>query len=155
MAVRDQRDARSDAPAEGLERPVIIFDDPPTRSKPVVWLVGLGVALLALVVVGAWLAVRGADNVVVQPVADAPVRAPAAVPSALAISVRAPATVTAGQPAHFVVSYSDGQGIFSGSIEDWGDVGVGSMHRAACGSTTPAAGALRASFAANSSGAPA
>jgi hypothetical protein len=74
------------------------------------------------------------------------VRAPAAVPSALAMSVQAPEKVTAGRPAQFVVSYTDGRGIFSGSIEDWGDVGVGSARRAACSSTTPAAGALQASF---------
>jgi hypothetical protein len=145
MAVRDQRDARPDAPADALDRPVIIFDDPPARSKRVVRLVGVAVALLALIGAGSWLALGPDDDVVVQP-ADARVRAPAAVPSALAISVRAPAEVTAGQPARFIVSYTDGQGIFSGSIEDWGDVGVGSTHRAACRSTTPVAGALRASF---------
>jgi hypothetical protein len=146
MAVRDQRDARSDAPADNLERPVIIFDDPPARSKRLSWLVGLGVALLALIAAGSWLVFGGDDDVVVRPAAEAPVRAPAAVPSALAISVQAPEKVTAGRPARFVVSYTDGQGIFSGSIEDWGDVGVGSAHRAACTTATPAAGPLQASF---------
>jgi hypothetical protein len=146
MAVRDQRDARPDVSAGGLERPIIIFDDPPGRSTRLAWLLGLGVLLLALIGAGAWLARDTGDDVVVRPAAEAPAVAKAAVASALAISVRAPAKVTVGQPARFVVSYTDGQGIFSGSIEDWGDVGVGSAKRAACGATTPAAGALQDSY---------
>jgi hypothetical protein len=144
MAVRDQRDARPGTSAGGLELPVIIFDEPPARSTRFAWLLGLGVLLLALVGAGAWLARDTGDDVIVRPAADAP--APAAVPSALAISVRAPATVTAGKPARFVVSYTDGHGIFSGSIEDWGDVGVGSAKRATCGATPPAAAALHDSY---------
>jgi hypothetical protein len=149
MAVRDQRDARPDASADSFERPVIVFDDPPARSRFPAWLVAIGAAVLTLVGAGSWLALGADDDVVVRPAADAP--GAAAVPSALAISVQPPTKVTAGQPARFVVSYTDGQGIFSGSIEDWGDVGVGSAHRAACGPTTAAAGALHASYAATHS----
>src|SRR5436190_2617274 len=104
MAVRDQRDARPDTSAGGLELPVIVFDDPPGRSTRFAWLLGLGVLLLALVGAAARLARDTGDDVVVRPVADAPAPAAAAVPSGLAISVRAPVKVTAGHPAHFVVS---------------------------------------------------
>jgi hypothetical protein len=44
------------------------------------------------------------------------------------------------------VSYSDGEGVFSGRVEDWGDVGLGSMRQAACRANAPVAAALRDSY---------
>jgi hypothetical protein len=119
---------------------------PVARRSTMVWRVALGLLLVALVVAGAWrLSSGGSDEVVARPAVGGLAPAPAVVP-ALTISVDAPATVAAGVPAHFVVHYADGEGVFSGTIEDWGDVGVGSGSQAPCTGSTPAPGALQDSY---------
>jgi hypothetical protein len=134
MAVRDQPGARTDPSIARDERPVVVFGDPSARHRRIAWGLGLGVLLVA---VGAglwWVGGGGDDQVEARPATAAPAPAPVGAPAALTVSVRAPATVVAGHPARFGVSYTDGEGIFSGGIEDWGDVGVGSANQAACGS---------------------
>jgi hypothetical protein len=45
-----------------------------------------------------------------------------------------------------MVSYTDGEGIFSGSVEDWGETGLGSMKQRACGASAPAGGPVKDSY---------
>jgi hypothetical protein len=133
-----------DSPAAGVGSPSA--GRPSARRSTVAWRVGLGVLLVALVAAGAWrLSAGGSDEVVARPAVGGLAPAPAVVP-ALTISVDAPATVVAGVPAQFVVHYADGEGVFSGTIEDWGDVGVGSGSQAPCTGSTPAPGPLKDSY---------
>jgi hypothetical protein len=60
--------------------------------------------------------------------------------------VAAPTTVVAGHPARFVVSYTDDKGTFSGSVEDWGETGVGSMKLRTCSANAPADGPVEDSY---------
>jgi hypothetical protein len=144
---RDQLGTRTDPVAAHPERLVVIFDDPPARPLRLTWRLGLGVLVAAAAVgSGLWWMTGGGHQVATRPAAVARVAGPVRAPSVLAVQVRAPVTVVAGRPARFVVSYSDGQGIFSGGVEDWGDTGVGSVSLAACDASPPAAAALRASY---------
>lgn len=147
MTVRDQPETRPDASAADPDRLVVVFHDPAARRARRTWRLGLAV-LAFLVSLGAWSwwLAGGEDKVEARPTTVAPAPAPVDVPAGLRVSVRAPATVVAGRPARFVVSYSDGAGIFSGATEDWGDTGVGSVSLAACTASAPAAVALQASY---------
>jgi hypothetical protein len=128
--------------------PTSAAQPPPPRRGPVVVLV---VALAAALVATVLLAVLGGgdDDVATSP---DPARGPAAQPqgpAALGLTVEAPESVVAGQPATFVVRWADGSGVFSGSSEDWGDgVGTSSLQQERCGPTAPApdpaAGSYRA-----------
>ena len=61
-------------------------------------------------------------------------------PPPLTVTVTAPPRVVAGERAEFTLRWSDGEGIFSGTSEDWGDgVGVSSLAQQAC-DLAPAAG---------------
>ena len=152
MAVRDHL-ARPDISAVDPERPVIVFDDAPARDSRRVRRLGLAGLLAAAVVFGAvswwtgswWMAGAG-GNVEARPAAEAPAPAPVDVPAGLVVSVQGPRTVVAGQPARFVVSYSDGEAIFGGVVEDWGDTGVGSVSLAACDASAPSAAPLRGRY---------
>jgi hypothetical protein len=105
------------------------------------------VVLLAVLVVGAgWWLMRGDDQVAVRPAVAAPVPAPVHAPTGLAVTVAAPTTVVAGHAARFVVSYTDDKGIFSGSIEDWGETGVGALKQRACAANAAAAGPVGGSY---------
>ena len=147
MVVRDQPGARGDTSVTEPERVVVLFDDASARHWPPGWRIGLGVLLaLGLLGTGSWWIAGGGDTVEARPAAAAPAPAPVDVPAGLALRVNAPATVVAGQPARFVVSYTDGEGIFSGGVEDWGDTGVGSVSLAACDASAPAAAPLHASY---------
>jgi hypothetical protein len=153
MAVRDRRGTRPDTIAVDHDRLIVVFDDEPARPPRLARRLGLAGLALALVVVGAgslWLT-RGDNKVEARPVAQAVVPAPPTAVAPLAVSVRAPARVVAGQPARFVVSYTDGHGIFAGGVEDWGDTGVGSVSLAACDASPPAAAPLHASYVATHS----
>lgn len=71
----------------------------------------------------------------VQPGAAGPARS-----EALEVEVSAPAEVTAGVAATFTITWRDGDGIFSGTTEEWGDgVGVSSEQQARCDVTGPRA----------------
>jgi hypothetical protein len=153
VVVRDQRAVRTDTPA-GREPPTIVFDDSPALHPRRAWrlsvaalLAVLVAALLAVLVVGAgrWLT-SGDDQVAVRPAAAAVAPAPVHAPAGLAVTVAAPTTVVAGHAARFVVSYTDGEGIFSGSVEDWGETGVGSMKQRACAASAPAGGPVKGSY---------
>jgi hypothetical protein len=147
MAVRDQSGTRTDPVAAEPDRLVVVFDDPPARTMLPAWRIGLSVLIVAVAVgSGLWWMAGGGRQVAALPAAQAPAAAPVVVPPVLAVHVRAPAKVVAGRPARFVVSYTDGEGIFSGGVEDWGDTGVGSVSLAACDASPPVAAALHASY---------
>jgi hypothetical protein len=152
VAVRDRRGAVRTETSSGLEPPTIVFDDSPApqlhpvRRLGVVALLAV-LALAAVLVVGAgWWLTRGDDQIAVRPAAAAPAPAPVHAPAGLAVTVAAPTTVVAGHLARFVVSYSDDEGTFSGSVEDWGETGVGSMKLRACAVNAPADGPVKDSY---------
>jgi hypothetical protein len=146
VVVRDQRRAVRTDTSTGLEPPTIVFDDSPAPHRHPARRLGV-VALLAVLVVGAgWWLMRGDDQIAVRPAVAAPAPAPVHAPAGLAVTVAAPTTVVAGRAARFVVSYTDDQGIFSGSIEDWGEAGVGSTKQQACAPNPPATGPVKDSY---------
>jgi hypothetical protein len=140
----------------GPEIPILVPDDPPDsplaprRGVAVLPVVLVVAAVVVLVVAAAWWLTRGDDQIAVRAAVAAPapaaVAAPAEAPAGLAVSVAAPAAVVAGTVARFVVTYSDGDGVFSGSIEDWGETGVGSLKQRACGTTTAPAASVNDSY---------
>lgn len=150
MAVRDRHGTRGDTSEAAGARLVVALDGAPPGRSRLAWRVGLVVVLLAGVVgAGSWWLAGGTGQVQARPAAAAPpAPAPVGVPAGLVVHVRGPASVVAGSPARFVVSYTDGEGIFSGGDEDWGDTGVGSVSLAACPASPPAAASLHASYAA-------
>ena len=132
MVVREHAAVRVDRPP-GNERPTNVVDD--SARSPLARRLGVA-GLLAVLVVGAgWWLTRGDDQIAVRAAVAAPAAAPVGAPAGLAVSVAAPSTVVAGHAARFVVSYTDGDGIFSGSVEDWGEMGIGSMKQRACGAS--------------------
>jgi hypothetical protein len=124
---------------------VVLSHDLPRARRRTPWVLGvlwvLGVAALVSVV-AFWHAGDDDPEVVVAPPADARGPAAPATPGPLTVSVDAPTTVLAGAEAAFVVRYRDGEGIFSGSTEDWGDTGAGSASQVRCSGDAPAAGPL-------------
>ena len=98
---------------------------------------GVALGLVVAVAAGGWLALRGDDgDDVVATDRGAPAAEPAG-PAPLSLEVDVPAVVRAGTAAQLTVRYEDGDGIFSGSSEDWGDgVGTSSVAQGRC----PAAG---------------
>jgi hypothetical protein len=145
VVVRDQPKAVRTDTSTGLEPPTIVFREAlvphPHRAR------GLGlVALLTVLLVGGgWWLMRGDDQIAVAP-AVAPGPAPVHAPAGLVVRVAAPTTVVAGHTARFVVSYTDDSGAFSGSIEDWGDTGIGALKQRACAANAPAGGPVRGSY---------
>jgi hypothetical protein len=132
-----------------LDRPVIVLDDPPAPRPHRRLRRWLAILVPAMLLVGAatWWMAGGDSETAARPAPESPVVAPAVVtPAALTVRVAGPSTAVAGQRASFVVTYSDGSGIFSGSIEDWGDVGVGAVKQSACRASDPAAAALHGSY---------
>lgn len=138
--------AASRVPAH--DRPVIIHDDPPAEpaepaepgGRRLLLVIGGALVLVAVVVAAAVAGRQAARDTPQLVVASAggPGAATGVVPLALTLRVDGPATVAAGQPAHFVVHYADGEGFFSGGSEDWGGVGASSIKESACGSAPPA-----------------
>lgn len=130
-----------------LDRPVLLSHRvpvaPAARSRlrrAVQLVVVLGLALA--VAVAGWLALRGGggDDAVLATDRGAPVAKQAGT-APLSLHVEVPSVVTAGNPAQIVVRYEDGDGVFSGSTEDWGDgVGTSSLAQGRCtaAGTTPA-----------------
>lgn len=103
-----------------------------TSRRPLLWLALVAVVIL-LAAAAMFAVMRGGDsNVVVEPRnADAGTSGVAS--PKLKITVEPPATVTAGKPATFTVNYEAAQGVFDGSIEEWGDgVGASSVGQARC-----------------------
>ena len=136
------------APAEQVvDRPVDHIGQLPLPAAPSRFRLrravqhGLALGLVLVVAGGGWLALRGdegADVVATDPGASA--AAPTG-PAPLTLEVDLPAVVPAGQAAELTVRYADGDGIFSGSTEDWGDgVGTSSLAQGRCAASgTPAA----------------
>ena len=100
----------------------------PPRRRLLVALVA--VLTLATLVSVALVLVLGGDDKPVE------TTAPAAVPDSpaeLGMTVELPETVVAGQTAQIVVRWTDGEGVFSGTSEDWGDgVGTSSLAQDQC-----------------------
>jgi hypothetical protein len=118
-------------------------DGPPPAAPRRRLLVGL-VALLALALVAtfALVLVLGGDD---DPVTAKPPAAQGpAVPADLGMTVELPESIVAGEAVTIVVRWSDGEGVFSGSSEEWGDgVGTSSLAQDQCTSAAtdkPAAG---------------
>ena len=112
---------------------------PPARPRRRL-VVGLA-ALLALVVavIVVLVLVLGGDD---EP--EVTTRTPAAAdaegPAPLGLTVEVPDQVVAGQPAELVVRWADGEGVFSGSTEEWGDgVGTSSLAQDSCAPSATAA----------------
>lgn len=101
----------------------------PPRRRLVVGLVAmLALALAAVLVL---VLVLGGDDDPVQ--AKAPGGAGPAVPAGLGMTVELPDSVVAGKSAQIVVRWTDGEGVFSGTSEDWGDgVGTSSLAQDQC-----------------------
>ena len=109
----------------------------PPRRRIVVGLVAL-LALVTAVTVVLVLVLGGDDE------PDVTTRTPAAAdpsgPAPLGLTVEVPDEVVAGQPAALVVRWTDGEGVFSGSTEEWGDgVGTSSLAQDSCSATATAA----------------
>lgn len=122
----------------------------PRRRKPALpaWVAAAVVALLAATLAGGWLTARDTGSPGVRAVPDTrsgPASGEASgsgptAPAPLTIAVRAPSQVVGGERAEFTIAWSDGEGIFSGTSEDWGDgVGASSLAQQAC-DPAPAAG---------------
>jgi hypothetical protein len=112
---------------------------PPRRPVVIV----LAVVLALAVVVTLVLALLAGDRQGDEDVGTTPPRERAGAepsgPAALALTVDAPETVPAGEPARFTVRWSDGSGLFSGSSEDWGDgVATSSLKQGRCEPGAPA-----------------
>ena len=113
--------------------PADVPGDGPRPAQPRRRLVVALAALLALVLAAVLVSVLvlgGGDEPVraTQPPAAGPVA-----PAALGMTVEVPDTVVAGQPAEVVIRWTDGEGVFSGTSEDWGDgVGTSSLAQDQC-----------------------
>lgn len=114
-------------------------DGPPPlrpRRRLVVGLAALLALVLAVTVV--LVLVLGGDD---EP--EVTTRTPAADPGGpapLGLTVEVPDQVVAGQPARLVVRWADGEGVFSGSTEEWGDgVGTSSLAQDSCAASATAA----------------
>ena len=111
---------------------------PPARPRRrlVVGLAALLALVLAVIVV--LVLVLGGDD---EP--EVTTRTPAAAdpggPAPLGLTVEVPDEVVAGQPAELVVRWTDGEGVFSGSTEEWGDgVGTSSLAQDSCAASATA-----------------
>ena len=117
----------------------------PRRTLAIALVAGL-VLVLVLTLVLIW--VTGGDDDVTARAPSPPAAQEPQQPPALSVSVRAPETVVAGQPAEFVVTWSDGSGVLAGSTEDWGDdVGASSVREGRCEASAPAEPAGAGEFA--------
>ncbi|HTE73973.1 MAG TPA: hypothetical protein VK640_12340 [Actinomycetes bacterium] len=115
--------------------------DGPPPVRPRRRLVAGLVALLALVFAATvvLVLVLGGDD---EP--EVTTRTPAAAdpagPASLGLTVEVPDRVVAGQPASLVVRWADGEGVFNGSTEEWGDgVGTSSLAQDSCAASATAA----------------
>lgn len=112
----------------------------PPRRRLLVGLVGL-LVLALLATFGLVLVLGGDDDPVT---AKPPAAAGPAAPADLGMTVEVPEGIVAGQAATITIRWSDGEGVFSGSSEEWGDgVGTSSLAQDQCtGAATdkPAAG---------------
>lgn len=91
------------------------------------------VTVLALALAGtlALVLVLGGDEEPVK--AKAPSAGAPGAPAGLGMTVQLPDEVVAGAPADIVVRWTDGEGVFSGTTEDWGDdIGTSSLAQDQC-----------------------
>lgn len=114
--------------------------EPPPRPRRVLAVVVVSVLVVALTVtLGLVWATAGDEGVSTRAPAQNGEPAPSR-SDALAVEVSAPATVVAGEPATFTITWRDGDGIFSGTSEEWGDgVGVSSEQQSRCEVSGPRA----------------
>lgn len=66
----------------------------------------------------------------------------------LHVTMAGPTSVPAGAKTTYTVTYTDDNGQFLGSVQDWGDTGDGSLKQAKCGASSSAATPVSGSFAA-------
>ena len=100
-------------------------------------------ALLVLVAGAVYVGQRGQDAAVTVTDHGAPSAGggvqPGAMPAdptpGLHVTVAGPTSVRAGQAATYTVSWTDDDGTFVGSTQDWGDTGDGSSKQGRCAST--------------------
>lgn len=114
------------------------IEDPPApaprRGLAIALVVGMLVALAGSL---SLLFVTAGDDDVVTHSPRQPASAGVAAPAALAVVAEPPDRVVAGQVATFVIRWTDGAGIFSGTSEDWGDgVGASSVKQGRCEAST-------------------
>lgn len=107
-------------------------DGPPPAPPRRRLVIGLAALLaLALVAVLVLVLALGGDDEPVK--ASPPPAAGPAEPADLGMTVELPETVVAGESAEIVVRWTDGEGVFSGTSEDWGDgVGTSSLAQDQC-----------------------
>lgn len=149
MDTRDKVGVRTSEPDVVVSSPVLRVESrgemTPERSRGARWSLALGVALLlvaAAVGIGIAAILAGGDAEIANPASQQPADVPAP-PAALAVTVVAPASATVGEPVDFTVTYTDGSGIFAGTVEEWGDgVGTSSLREGACSAAGDAAGPL-------------
>jgi hypothetical protein len=109
---------------------------PPRRAAALVLALVLAAAVL---VMGVLAVLGGADDDVATEPGPRPAGAVPEGPAGLGLTVEAPETVVAGETVAFVVHWTDGSGVFSGSSEDWGDgVGTSSLQQERCDPAAPA-----------------
>jgi hypothetical protein len=110
-------------------------------------LLGVGAGLVVALVVGALLVLRGGESDVRTSTPDPPAAQAPAGPAELTVHVETPTGVVAGEKSVFVVHYDDGEGVFSGSTEEWGDgVGTSSLAQQPCGPSAVTSKAATGSF---------
>jgi len=136
--------ASPDRPGVGASADTPVNRARDRRLGRLAWLTGCLVVVVA--VAGWWATARDSDAPAVRTVPDTRSAGSGTVPGAgpspaapLRVAVTAPQRVVAGEPADFAITWSDGEGIFSGTSEDWGDgVGASSLAQQACDLAPPA-----------------
>lgn len=107
-------------------------------------------ALLVLVAGGVYLGQRGDDSVTVTDRATGRSAGPGAVQpdpgTGLHVTVTGPTSVRLGQAATYTVTWTDDDGTYVGSTQDWGDTGDGGTKQGRCTSTVamPGSGSFTA-----------
>ena len=66
----------------------------------------------------------------------------------LHVTLAGPTSVSVGAKTTYTVTYTDDNGQFLGSVQDWGDTGDGSLKQGKCGPGSSAAGPASGTFAA-------
>jgi hypothetical protein len=125
--------------------PPTLIDSPRAARLPLA-IIAILVLLVSAVGIAIAAVVEGNSDSVAKPQAQQPAAVPAP-PAALSVVADGPASVTVGEQATITVTYSDGNGIFSGTSEEWGDgVGASSVREGRCSATAAVPGALSDSY---------
>ncbi len=126
--------AGSDAGVAVADDRLLVVRSQRPRGRLVIALIAV-LSVAVLVAIGLRWFGGGSDGVGTESPAAPANAAPAApaAPAPLLVEVQGPATIVAGEPARFTVTWADGAGAFSGPTEEWGDgVGVSSEKQQSC-----------------------